>query len=309
MRKYLLAAALLTGCSNAPSDADRLPEIELEDAPQNGMQLVLPIVRDIPPGKDLELCTWTDKYLDKDVDVESISSAQAGPGHHIVIYTTTVMQPPGTSRPCTDQDMTTFHYVVGAGGEGTGLVNKPPAGLSFYMPKGSQLVINEHFLNASPKVRDGQSAFNLYYADPNKTYIRSSGLTFIDTGLVVPPGASSLDINCTMKEDFAAWRFIPHMHEWGKHIIIEHEQGGQTKRLFDTDWNAGMVFHPPELRATVESPHWFRKGDKIHVRCEWNNDTGKPLPFGKEMCVGSADIVDFEKRGNFFCENNEFSPY
>jgi hypothetical protein len=69
------------------------------------------------------------------------------------------------------------------------------------------------------------------------------------------------------------------------------------------------VFHAPEMRATVEAPIWFRKGDKIHVRCEWNNDTGKPLSFGKEMCVANADIIDFDKRGNFFCESNEFIPY
>lgn len=311
---YALVLALLLGCGSAATpmpleDPNRLPELRIDPAPLRGMQMIMPIVRAVPPGADLELCTWTDKILDTDLDVESISASQAGPGHHVIIYTTSFHQPPGTSRPCLDTDMITFHYVVGVGGEGTGYINKPPAGLSFYMPKGSQLVVNEHFLNASAKPHDGQSAFTLSYADPAKQYIRSSNVVMLDLSMVAAPGRSSLDVHTTIQEDAAAWRLFPHMHQWGTHVLVEQEHEGVTRRLFDLDWSPGYVFQPPELTGTVEAPLWLRKGDRVHLRCDWNNTTGEPLSFGKEMCLVNADVIDFDRRGSFVYDKNELRPF
>ena len=33
-------------------------------------------------------------------------------------------------------------------------------------------------------------------------------------------------------------------------------------------------------------------GDSVDVHCEWNNDSGKDLLFGSEMCVAFGQYID-----------------
>ena len=307
----LFPLLLIFGCGRAEESPPptMMNQFAIPPTPsaEAGFQLVLPVVPAIPAGSSQELCTWTDKVLERDTSIAELVGAQAGPGHHIIVYVTMMQQPPGTRRECTDADMVNFTYVAAAIGEGATGLNKPPAGLAFFIPQGAQIVINEHYLNASPQPRDGQAAVNIYYADPSRSYIRSSALSFADTRIMVPPGESSADVNCTVQDELAAWLFFPHMHEWGKHILIERQSHGVTTTLFDTDWSDAYTFHPPELQQTLDAPLRFSAGDSVHIRCTWNNTTGQPMIFGQEMCVGSGQIIDRDARGAAFCINGNWT--
>jgi len=312
---WLVLAAAAVACgsgsggSSAPSDL--MPGFTPGPAPAAGagFQIIVPPVYDIEAGGSYEYCTWTNVTLDHDVWIKSSQGWQTETGHHVIIFYNTNPQPAQT-RICSDSDMANFRFATGAAGEGASELNTLPGNLAVFIPKGSQIVVNHHYLNASTtSVPEAQSALNVLYADPGSTIERASSLVFLDTAMSVPPGQNSINVTCTIKQPFETWYMIPHMHNWGQHITIDHIAGSKTDRLFDVDWDPSYAFHPPELKNDPTSPHVFNVGDQVHVRCDYNNTTGSPLTFGKEMCVFFAGTVDPKSVGNIACDSDTWGPF
>ena len=306
MKKAMLV--VLAACSGSESsNPDILDHLEVPPVPKNGLQAITPIVRDIQPGTDNEICTWTDAIVDRDVDVRSTLAFQTEPGHHTIVFYTEFPQPAGTQRVCTDNDMASFRFV--AGNAGNGVLNEAPGDLIYRIPKGAQIVINHHYLNASDEVMDGQSVVNLNFAEPGRTYTRSGSTAFLDSALDVPVGVSDYAITCTMDREMKLWYFAPHMHRWGTNIKVDVTKNGVVERLFDTQWEDEFTFHPPEKRRDPKDPLVLSKGDQVKVHCTWNNDTGMNLGFGFEMCVAFGQYVDDKSEGNWACDNGRWTVF
>ena len=305
---FALAAG---GCgAGTPVNPNLLEGLKLDPAPKNGFQLILPIVRGLEPGSSHEICTWTDRTLDQDVFVKSVKGFQTETGHHAILFSTKTYQTPGTQRECTDDDMATFRFAVGSRGEGQ--ENVAPGDLVYKIEKGAQIVVNHHYLNASPKVHDAQSALNVVYAEAGTPRTLSGALAIVNTKLKIPPGKSSMDIKCTLPREILAWSIIPHMHRWGvrERVELVSASDGKVTQLFDvTEWDDSFTFHPPEIARDPSNPFVMKKGDKINVHCEWNNTTEKSLTFGNEMCVSFAQTVDKENIGNIACDDGEWTDF
>jgi hypothetical protein len=309
MNKLACVVVLATGCGTSPADSgpETLPDLEVPPPPDNGVQIITPIVEDLQPGMDYEICTWTDVILDRQVDIKSTLGYQTEPpGHHAILFYTLDKQPPGTQRICTDTDMASFRYVSGNGANGE--LNEAPGDLVFRIPEGAQMVINHHYLNAYDEVLRGQALINVNFAPPGN-YIPSGATAILDTAIQVTPGASSHDISCTLERPFKFWYFIPHMHRWGKRITVDMTRAGAKERLFDTPWDDSFTFHPPEHRQDPASPMLMNAGDKIDIHCEWENDTAGTLNFGFEMCVGFGQFVDDEGLGNLACDGGNWGTF
>ncbi len=317
MRRTLLLLSLVAGCSSKPASngPEVMPELAsiLDPKPSNGYQIILPIVKALMPGADDEWCTWTDIVVDHDVDVRAVQAFQTTGGHHIVLYTTTKQQPPGTTRICTDDDMTTFRFSAGSGGEGQGYgKNEAPGDLVYRIPAGSQVVLNHHYINATTQTRDAQSAMSIFLADPGVQYRLSGSLAMVDTNLMLPPGAATWDIKCVMPREFKAWYLIPHMHRYGTRITITHTGASLAapETLFDVQqWVPAFTFHPPEIRKDPNTPIVFAAGDTLNIHCEWQNPTSSPMPFGTEMCVGFSEFVDDMNQGNVLCNGGQWGQF
>jgi hypothetical protein len=278
--------------------------------PANGYQVITPIVHDIQPGGSYEYCTWTDVVLEQDIDVRATQGIQSVSGHHTVLYYTKVLQPAGLQRICQDADMATFRFGLAAGGEGTSAVDTLPGNLAVHIPKGSQLVVNHHYLNPTAQViAEAQSSMNVFVANPGEHVVRASSLAFTDTSMVVPTGQASVDVTCTINRSFATWYFIPHMHAWGKHVTVDHITASGTKSLFDVQWFPEYAFHPPQMREDPSQPYMLTPGDQLHLHCDYDNTTGKALPFGTEMCVAFAQTVDPTDVGNMACDRGKWGPF
>lgn len=312
MRRYALVLTLVAGCSTAPSGpkVETLPDLPLQPKPSNGYQMILPIVQALQPGSDTEYCTWTDVIVDHDVDVRAVQGFQTFAGHHVILFSTQKMQPAGTTRKCTDQDMATFRFAAGAGGEGQTAYTEAPGNLVFRVPAGSQFVVNHHYINASPAPRDAQSAINIHVADPSKQYVPSGAITWLDTSMRAAPGHSSLDINCKMRNDVKIWSLFPHMHEYGTRASLSHTSGDVTTTLIDVpEWVPSYTFHAPQITRDPSDPLVVKAGDLINVHCEWNNPTAEDLTFGIEMCVGFASTIDDGGVGNIACDNGSWGTF
>jgi hypothetical protein len=305
MRTLWLVPLVMLGCNAAPED--RIADFQPPAAPDNAFMLTTPPVRNIAPGSSNEYCTWTDYVAQSDLNVRAISAYQTHTGHHVVLYVTPKLREPGTTRLCTEDDMATFRYIAVAGGEGNDWKNEAPGELTYVVPKGMQMVLNHHYLNASPKMLDAQSALTIYKADPTRKYTPVGGLAFVDTSMSIPAGNPSLDIDCTLDRPFKAFLMYPHMHRWGSKISVEHTRGDKVEKLFDVEWRGGFDFDPPMMRKTPEAPQLFMPGDKVKVHCEWN--ITEPMTFGMEMCVTFAATVDDAGYGNIKCDKGVWGTF
>lgn len=308
--KKAAVCAFLIGCGAsdpAPPGVETLPDLEVPPVPANGIQVITPIARDLQPGTDYEFCAWTEAIFDGQTDVRSTTGYQTEPpGHHAVLFYTMEHQPPGTQRICTESDMASFRYLTGNGSNGE--INEAPGNLVYRIPKGAQLVVNSHFLNAYDTVLDGQSLVNVDFAEPGN-YIPSGSTAFVDTAIEVQLGADSHEMSCVVDKTLKLWYFIPHMHRWGTKIAVDVTHSGEKVRYFDTVWDESFAFHPPEIRRDVTSPITLSPGDKVDVRCEWNNDTGRVLPFGFEMCVAFGQFVDDQGIGSWACDGGNWTTF
>lgn len=309
--KRLAIPMLLAACGTDPTTPpgpEVLPGLEVPPVPDNGFQIITPIVRDIQPGTDHEICTWTDQFFDATTDVKTLTGFQSNPGgHHIVGYYTTEFQPAGTQRECTDTDMASFRYLSGLGGDG--IANSAPGNLVYRIPPGAQFVVNHHYLNAYDKVLDGQAIINVDYADANSESVPSSATAIVDTAIEVPQGTARTEIDCTFERALKFWYLIPHMHRWGTQISVDLTIDGKQQRYFDTTWDPSYTFHPPEFRKDPATPLEISPGDKIHIQCNWNNDSGRPLPFGFEMCVVFGQFVDDQGIGSRACDAGQWTDF
>jgi hypothetical protein len=312
------SAAACGGSGSSGSSQSNTPSVTLMQGfdpgpapdPSAGFQVVLPIVNDIAPDGSYEYCSWTNVVLDHDIWIKSSLGMQSETGHHVVVFYTMNPQPAGQSRICNDSDMASFRFGITGTGEGVTQKNTLPGDLAVHIPAGAQIVINHHYLNASAQaVPQAQSAVNIYYADPNAKRELASSVAFVDTSMSIPVGQNAVDFTCTMNGDYSTWYFIPHMHNWGTHITVQHISGQNTKNLFDLDWDPSFSFHPPTMQEDPTQPYMFHKGDQMKVHCEYNNTTGAPITFGAEMCVAFAQTIDNAGVGNMACDSGSWGPF
>jgi hypothetical protein len=301
MLKVVALSLLVAGCARSPGNL-----VDPGPAPANGLQILFPVVQGIQPGQSLEYCTWTDQILQSEVDVKHAQVLQSLGGHHVVLFYTTKYQPPGTQRLCTDDDMATFRFAVGAA-ETTDV--DAPGDLVFRIPAGAQLVANQHFLNATPNTLDVQSAMNLTFADPGSAMVPAGSLAFLDDSMRIAPGDQTLDIQCVMNTAQPVWQVFPHMHEWGKHASINLVHAGVATSIFDGDWEPDFAFHPPTFVRDISTPLMMMPGDQLNLHCEWNNDTGSDLTFGLEMCVAFAQTIDSDGQPNMACNKGSWGTF
>jgi hypothetical protein len=278
--------------------------------PSKGFQVVAPIVTGIGAGASIEYCTWTDIVLKHDIWINQTEGMQTESGHHVILFYEPHPKAP-TTKICSNADMAEFQFGMPASGGKTGTTSLP-GNLATHLPAGSQIVVNHHYLNATAStVAQAQSALNVYYADPSVPHVTSSAMTILDTELTVPTGASTFTLDCTVDKPYATWTFFPHMHNWGTHVIVDHTSASGTNRLYDIDWNPDYAFDFAAVsKASAPSkPYVFQQGDKIHVECDYMNNTGAPMTFGAEMCVFNAFTVDSNNIGAWDCDHGHWGQF
>ncbi len=307
-----LGVSFAVGCgTDSPPGQDGpelLPNLTVPPKPENGLQVITPIVHDLAPGSDHEICTWSDAIVgDTAIDVKSTIGFQTEPGHHIVVYYTMAPQPAGLQRECTDSDMVAFRIVTGNGKEGEPY--EAPGNLVYRIPPHAQIVINHHYLNATDVAMDGQSAVNINFAVPGGTYTPSGSTAFLNSGLVVAQGETTQKQHCVVDRDMKLWFMVPHMHQWGKHITVDITHENTKTSMFDVNWDESYAFHPPEKRWDPARPLMLYAGDQVDTNCSWNNDTGRNLNFGFEMCVTFGQFVDDKNQGSWACDDGHWTDF
>ena len=325
MRRFVgvaLAVAAVVSCGSGSksggSGGDAVPLMAgfhpgAAPDPSQGFQIVMPIVDNIAPGGSDEYCTYTSTILTDDTWISASEGFQTETGHHVVIYYAMTPQPVDT-HPCGNEEMAEFQFGMPASGGPGAHTTTLPGNLAVKLPKGAQIVVNHHYLNASATaVPQAQSAINVYFADPTVQHTASSLMVVVDTNLTVPVGSSAFTEDCTINQTYQAWSSFPHMHNWGTHVTVTDTPAatGVPQQLFDMDWDPDYAFDFNTVAKTEQptAPFLFNTGDKIHIECDYMNNTGAAMTFGDEMCVMAAFTVDTNNLGNIACDGGQWGPY
>jgi hypothetical protein len=324
MRRFV-GIALLTvaaACGSGGSSSSYQPSVALmagfqpppAPAPGTGWQVIMPIVEDIEPDGSYEYCTYTDIILTSDAWMKATEGLQTETGHHVVVYYTLNPQPVDT-HICTNAEMTDFRYGIAVQGNnknGTTYLGFP-GDLAAQIPAGAQIVVNHHYLNAGgTTVAQAQSATNIYLADPNQPHTPSNLLIAQDDTMTIPPGASTVTVDCTIDQQYTVWAELPHMHNLGQHIRITQTPAasGTPQTLFDMDWDSSLTFDPSIVKQfPLSTPAILQPGDKIHIACDYMNNTGANVTFGTEMCLLAAFTVDPTDVGARMCNRGQWSGF
>ncbi len=286
MKKLLAATLLLVGCGT-DGGVDSEAFIDGFDPPAPGpgeIQIVSPAVRDIAPGADVNLCSYLDKRIVDETDIVSYRGFQSDlGGHHVVLYSV-MLQEDANTHECNEDDMINARYLAGGGAD------SPPAllpeGVVFRMPANTQLMVLTHWINATDATIEGQAAFNLKISDPKPDHQLAQLFTVGNTMFTLPTGEGSVSAECVVQQQMNVFTLSGHMHEWGTHAKISLTPNGQSeKMLWETNWSKELQFNSPLNQYPKEAPLVLAPGDKLHIDCDYMNDTGGPLPFPREMCI------------------------
>jgi hypothetical protein len=297
MRHFWIVVLGVVGCGGGgPSASSQYVTGFNPSAPPAGYQrYVTSPLHQVQPGQDIVLCEWVAGPRDTDVDVADVAGAQSRGGHHVVLYASeNVDEPIGKSRECTPKDSEGVQFMGAIGGEGSSKVSLP-AGMVFRLPKGHSLMANVHYINATPQPFDAQSVLDVRVTPVNPDDRTAAMLVMNQARFKVPPlQAYTSDGYCTMTKDVSLIMFTDHTHEHGTSIFNEVIRADGSRQMLANDdtWNRDLIFNPNWTRWDVAAPMVIKAGDRLHVRCAWQNTLDKTLGYPDEMCVGLGFFLE-----------------
>jgi hypothetical protein len=240
----------------------------------------------VQPGDSFE-CFYTDITPDHDLFVNGSTGKQSTGGHHITVYYATQSVAVG-HHPCDDLEMMNWRQIGAAGQEaGNGTIDLPP-GVATRVPKGHQIVVQTHYINATAEPKDVQDEITVRLLEQSSVKAYATPYAMVDLGFKIPAqGVTNRTATCTMKKDFDFLLMLGHMHEHGSHYKLERLDANGTvgETLFDEDWQPSYVAHPPTKRWPLDAPLHLPAGTKLRQTCSWKNTTTDEMDFPREMCV------------------------
>jgi hypothetical protein len=257
------------------------------DGPPAGYVRYEPTPVTLAPGDNKMWLQWVAPPLDKDQNIVDLIGWQGTGGHHAVLYTTTEVQPVGTTRDFSNADQMDIHLVGGIGGEGGEAVKLPP-GVVFRVPKGRALVVQTHYLNTGDTSLVGRSRIDVKFGDPAPTDKIASFFVSSAKQLSIAAHADAeKDVTCVLQRDLPMLMITNHMHEIGVSIRTTLTPPGGSARVLkdDPSWNPEWTFNPDYTSTTADAPMILAKGSTITTHCKWHNPSDKAYGQPDEMCI------------------------
>jgi hypothetical protein len=287
-------AGSLAGCS--PDDGPLAP-------PPRGQGTQFEMTSMLAPGQEIERCRFfvappEGLYIRRD-------EVRYSPGsHHVLLYRT-----PYTSLPTMDHrgnavDPTavfdcpegpgSYFQVTGIIGgaqstHGDSMVDLPD-GVAVKVAGGAVLLMNTHYLNASPEPRQTTARINLYTV-PKEEVRAEAGVMFLYNPFIRVPegGTASARLRCRINQDITLVNAQSHMHQRGVGYVAELLAPGSAsdaaipERIYEnTAWE-----EVPVKRFAEGKP--IAAGSFIDYRCDYRNTEGREILQGPsardEMCM------------------------
>ena len=265
----LTFAALTSGCTPSPPP---------EEPPAEDIFTLTTDEITVPAGAEQYTCYA--KTLDRDIVVDRFNFEQSNAVHHLLLARTTLAEKEGLSD-CPVLFRNTWAPLFGAA-NGTAEL-EAPAGSGHVLPKGTQLLIQLHLLNAA--TTDVKTKVSIKMREAATDTVKPIGLHAFGTNdITLPPSQTgSVTNDCTVDKDLDIFAWLPHMHKMGKSLsLLVGPDKDHLEEVYHLDpWNFD------DQRVYSKELH-IPKGSLTRVTCNYDNPSAKEVKFGEssndEMC-------------------------
>lgn len=244
---------------------------------------------DPPDGPNPDKYWCSSRTLTEDTIITGFRDISPPGTHHTVLS----VGEGGTDDPGSECEIFSSHgNLLFASGVGTDDFIFPD-GVGLRLEAGQQVFINVHLFNASENEIAGTSGVSVVTADAVET---EAEFTFAGTiGIDIPqdsPPTHTESGSCTVDQDATILNWWPHMHQLGRHMLIEVNGTAVHDEPFDFLEQKNF---PTELQ--------LQAGDEIAVTCTYEGHPDQNVGFGdssnQEMCF--AGFYRYPAVGQAFC--------
>lgn len=279
-----LAAIVLSGaCEAPPGDTGALVTFSLE--------------AELAPGQEAHFCRYV-RMPDGPPGARLFvrgGSHELGDGtHHYLLYRTRISAwQDGMDRvvPCEEHEAvmkSATSYVTG--GQTPREDADFPAAAALPFHPGEILLLQGHFVNASPRPRPARVKLTLRTTAPSAVEHEAGVLRYYNPFIFVPPrGKATAKMSCTLKKDITLLSAAAHMHAHGvayRAYVDLPDAPPSTTPFYET----ADGLHPTFYGGFMALP----AGTTIRYECDYENPKGdRPVVQGisaeeDEMCMLSA---------------------
>lgn len=268
-------------------------------APTAGKGVQYRMVTQIPAGADVERCQFFVAPPEGITIGRELVKYVAG-SHHVLLYTTDYKSVPTKGRdgqaidtsgvfdclngPNADWDLTGL-VALAQSPDAPPIVDLPP-GIAFSVAPGAVLLMNTHYVNASPKAVDTDVRVNLYTVPRAEVKQEAGVLFFYNPFIRVPAsGEASARMSCPVTRDITLLNLQSHMHRRAvNHVAdLSDDKGQRIETLFQgKEWEGVKM-------ATFPGGKPLKAGTAIDYRCDYKNPEDRMVKQGAkssdEMCM------------------------
>jgi hypothetical protein len=295
--------------------------------PQPDLVVRMPKPVELPAHGDVEYTyeiVPTGFTEDKWVQMSEVRPASRANVHHAVVY----IRPPGSkwlahaplgvpftaSTLADPQDRRDSHWtdsdilLVYAPGSSP---DRWPDGMAKFIPAGSDLVFQMHYMAMGQAVRDQTSVGLIFAKRPPAERVLTLQLT--NDRFVIPPGVDDfrVEVHGTLPNDATLLSFLPHMHLRGKEF--EYNLIRPDGQIIETLLRVHYDFHW-QLSYRLAEPRFLKAGTELQAVAWYDNSKNNPhnpdptqaVTWGDqtydEMMVGFFDVAvpaNLDKRHYF----------
>jgi hypothetical protein len=309
----LLSWAMNGAAEGNPHDAPTSPHwVEGWNIPQPDDVVEMPKPVSLPAQGDIEYTyeiVPTGFTEDKWIEMSEIRPSSRANVHHAVVY----VRPPGskwlahapvgvpfTASDLTDeQDRRDAHWtdadvlLVYAPGSSP---DNWPAGTAKFIPAGSDLVFQMHYISRGHPAQDRTSIGLVFAKQPPKQRVLTLQLT--NDSFVIPPGVPDfrVEVHGTLPNDATLLSFLPHMHLRGKQFdynIIHPD--GRIETLLRVHWNFYW-----QMSYRLAEPMPLKAGMMLQAVAIYDNSRNNPHNPDPDASVTWGDQTTDEMMVGFF---------
>lgn len=213
--------------------------------------------------------------------------------HHTVV---TVTEPAGPDRVFDCDPGTLSDAMVYASASGTDDLALPD-GVAIRVPAGKQILLNLHLYNTTTSPIRATSRTLVQVLEEAELAAEAEVVFAGTADFELPPNAeASATGSCVFTEDATVLSLWPHMHERGRHMVVEHvavQPDAEDPSAADTVTTLlDAPFHVLDQTNHAIEPLVVRAGDRLEVTCHWTNDSDETIGYGDtagdEMCFAGV---------------------
>lgn len=216
-------------------------------------------------------------------------------GHHALLMAQETPTEPDGLAPCSEAELMDsqknggFSMLAGVSYESDGVTYElpsKPVQVGLFVPAGTQLIFDAHYLNTSAETKSGCASIDLYRGKPVVAKLQfRTVLPKEEYGLLVPAQGK---VDVTYEEPAGgAYRVAAassHMHEGGTHFRMSIKETGKV--LYETD---GWAEPQPAIFDTQKVV--LEETQTLLLECSFENTTATDQKFPQQMCVGGMYLL------------------